>query len=714
MIMKKEIDKAVICLLTAAGLSGIMALLQPLHAADPPPVHDLKAVAAEVKPLPPRKPPVKSTKPAPGFAINKAAKPVKPRSTTPVLVGRPAMPPQSLTKATNAPSGLRPDEVLFNFQKADIEAVIKTVSQITGRNFLVDPRVKGKITIISSTPVSKAAVYQVFISALKAQGFTAAAGPAGIVRIIPIGEAKQNARVSYRDKPRGEDMVTHTVVVQHGSAALMMTLLRPLMAPTSHLSVYQPANTLIITDYANNMRNLLYIVNELDQQGSSEITIVPLNHASALDIAEVLVRLYPNVATPVGVARAAKAGTGIADRVTILPDLRTNSLLIRTENRAIITQLQELIDRLDVPAKIGGNTRVVYLRNADATKLAEILRGLLAGEARASRTPTAARAAGTARAATGAGGGGAAASLIQADEATNSLIINAPDAVYNNLRAVIEKLDIRRAQVFVEALIIEITTEKASEFGFQWFAGNDSGSGVVGGVVNFPGRPGIIGTALDPTGLAAAGGLSIAYVGEEIVLNDGRVIRSVGALARALEESNTANILSTPNILTLDNTEAKIVVGQNVPFLTGSFTSTGGSDSSVNPFQTIERKDVGLTLRIKPQISEGGAVKLEIFQETSSISVATLAAQDLITNTRTLETTVVVEDGHTIVLGGLIEDNKNDNVSGVPFLSKIPILGYLFKYREKRNTKTNLMIFLRPVIVRVPEDSFGFTENRYE
>jgi general secretion pathway protein D len=656
--------------------------------------------------------------PVPPTDMNQAA-PVPP--ATPF--GRGAAPAQQLTPLTRpAPAAartavsagktLKQGEMMFNFQEADIQAVVKTVSQITGKNFLIDPRVKGKLTIISTQPVSKNAIYQIFLASLKAQGYTAISSASGFTKLVPLGDAKQSATVTTGDIPRpGEQTITHVVTVQHGSAAQVVPLLRPLMAPTSQISVYPPANTLIITDYADNIRNLLHIIEILDQRGGSELAIVPLKNASALDIAEIIVRLYPNVTQSAGPVAPGGAGVGEADRVTIMPDLRTNSLLLRAENLGTINDLRALIEKLDVPAKVGGNTRVVYLRNAEATKLAEILRGLLSGEARA-QTATAAV---PGRPPVTAGKSAAEASQIQADEATNSLIISAPDAVFNNLRAVIEKLDVRRAQVYVEALIAEVTTDKASQFGFQWAAGGKAGSGTVGGMANFPNSgASIAGVAANPASLAAAGGLSLAYLGKKITLADGTEVRSLGALARALEEKSIGNILSTPNILTLDNAEAKIVVGQNVPFVTGSFSQATSTTGAVNPFQTIERKDVGLTLKIKPQISEGGTVKLQISQESSTVAQATgVQASDLITNKRSLDTTVVVDDGNTIVLGGLIEDSVTENTQAVPFLSRIPVLGWLFKYRTEKKTKTNLMVFLRPVIVRSAEDSYGFSASRY-
>ncbi|MCR4300554.1 MAG: type II secretion system secretin GspD [Sulfuricaulis sp.] len=654
----------------------------------------------------------KSTNAQPLRAIPPPAPPGS-RGVQPMSPGqpaRPATPPATAGVAAPPGPGLRPGEMMFNFQDADIQAVVKTVSQITGKNFLLDPRVKGKLTIISTKAVSKNAIYQIFLASLKAQGYAAIDSASGFIKLVPLADAKQSADVSTGAMPRpGEQTITHVITVQYSSAAQLVPLLRPLMAPTSQISVYPPANTLIVTDYADNIRNLLRIVEIIDQRGGAELAIIPLKHASALDIADMVVRLYPNVTQTTGAPNAAQAAAGEADRVTILPDLRTNSLLARAENQGAINDLREFVEKLDVPAKVSGNTRVVYLRNAEATKLAEILRGLLTGEARSQPSAPAVpgRPAPTRS--------GAESSQIQADEATNALIISAPDAVFNNLRAVIEKLDVRRAQVFIEALIAEITTDKASELGVQWFVGDQKSGGSLGAATNFPNTgASIVSAAINPAGLASAGGLTLGFVGETITV-DGRQIRGLGALARALDEKNIGNIMSTPNLLTLDNAEAKIVVGQNVPFLTGSFSQATTTGGAVNPFQTIERKDVGLTLKIKPQISEGGTVKLQIFQESSNVaSAAGVGAQDLITNKRSIETTVIVDDGHTVVLGGLIEDTQTDNTQAVPLLGRIPLLGWLFKSNEKKSKKTNLMVFLRPIIVRSGDDSYSFTRSRYE
>ncbi len=628
--------------------------------------------------------------------------------------GAGAQAPAPTAPVSDAPE-IRKGEVLFNFQRADVEAVVKTVSQMTGRNFILDPRVKGKITIISARPVSKGAAYQIFLSSLKAQGFTAVTSPGGAVRIVPVAEGKQNADVSTSPRPfGGEQMASHVVVVQHGQATQMVPLLRPLMAPTSQLSAYAPANALIITDYADNIRRLLALIEDIDQPAASEVTVIPLEHASALDIADLVSRLATveqRAAAPGQQAGQAQIG---AERFSIVPDLRTNSLLVRTDNPGRLSQLRSLIEKLDVPAKPGGQTRVVYLKNADAKQLVEILRGLLEAETAA-----------PARAAPTAAGRGAApapataravASVIQADEATNSLIIRATDGVYNNLRAVIEKLDVRRAQVFVETLIAAISTDKLRELGLQWVASGSINNNPVAGILNSPGTGvGIISTILDPGGtLVSAAGLTLAFLGDETTLPDGTKVRGLSGLARALDQKGYGTILSTPNILTLDNAEAKITVARNVPFITGSFAQATSTTGTVNPFQTIERQDVGIVLKVKPQISEGNTVKLEIFQEVSNVdSTPVSGASDITTQKRTVETKVLVDNGHTVVLGGLIDEQYQFDEQGIAGLSKIPILGGLFRTRKKTREKTNLMVFLRPTIIRHIADAKQLTLDRY-
>ena len=615
----------------------------------------------------------------------------------------------------------RAGEVLLNFQAADLQAVVKAMSQMTGRNMLVDPRVRGQVTIVSARAMPVAAAYQVFLSALKAQGFTAVEGPGDSVRIVPVAEAKSAAPVNEQAGPPrgGEQVVTQVLIGQHVAVAQLQAVLRPLMSPTSQLSVYEPGNALIITDYADNVRRLLRIVERVDLPTSTDVTVIPVQHASAVDLSEMVIRLSgTGVTTPGGVPGAPPSQIAAGgDRFSVVADTRTNSILLRSDNPGRIEQLKTLIAKLDVPARAMGSTRVIYLRHAEAIKLVEVLRGMLAA---ASAGAPGAPPTGVPGRPPGAPGA-AAASLVQADEATNSIIINASDTVYNNLRIVIEQLDIRRAQVYVEALVAEMNADRTDELGFQWAGVTGVNQGSAGAFTNFPAaNPSLAAAVTAPAAAAAASsGLTLALLGKSITLPDGTTVRSMGALARALTANQLGNILSTPNLLTLDNYQAKIVVGQNVPFITGSFTTTATvatpAAGAVNPFQTIERKDVGLTLRIKPQISEGSTVRLEIFQEVSDVATTIVrGAADLITNKRSIETKVVVDDGATIVLGGLIQNTLNETTQGVPFLSEIPFLGALFRFKSEERKRTNLMIFLRPVIIRAPEDSYRVTIDRYD
>jgi general secretion pathway protein D len=651
-------------------------------------------------------------------ALTEAPQPAPAAPTAPVT---PAAPKAPAAVTATAPPGCNPTgtQVCINFQAADAQAVVKVISQMTRRNFLLDPRMKGQqITIISAKPVSRESAYEIFLSAIKAQGFTAVEGN-GIVKIIPAGDAKLSAEI--RDEPgNSEQVITHVAILQHVSAQQLVPLLRPLMAPTSHLSSYDGANALILTDYADNIRRMLRIIERIDAPVSSDVTVIPVKHASALDLGELISRL----ASPPGFAQGSPGvpmGMPTGERFTIVADLRTNSLLVRTDSPGRLSQLRSLIEKLDVPATTNGQTRVIYLRNAEAAKLAEVLRGLLAGESRAAGTgnvPQQGQVVAPGGARTGNRPGEA--SLIQADESTNALIINAPDAVYNNLRAVIEKLDVRRAQVFVEGLIAEITTDDATELGFQWADAGPAGKGAIVGVSNHPSstQQGLVSGFVNPATALSGPGLTLAFLGPKITLPDGSSVHTLGALARALESKSLANILSTPNLLTLDNAEASIHVGQNVPFITGSFTggTTGGTNPNVNPFQTVERQDIGLKLKIKPQISEGGTVRLDISQETSSVSnaAASFGAADIITNKRTIETKVLVDDGSTVVLGGLIEESANDKRTQIPLLGRIPLLGALFRSKETGKKKTNLMVFLRPTILRTVDDSFRMTTDRYD
>lgn len=611
-----------------------------------------------------------------------------------------------------------PGEMLFNFDNANIRAVIRTVAELTGKNFLIDPRVQGKVTIVSASPVSLRAAYQIFLSALKAQGFTAVAGPGNVMKVVPQANARQSAPVSGTWPTGGDQLVTQVIPVEEGTATQIVPLLRPLMSSTGVVSVYAPTNTLIVTDYADNVRRLLRLVYSIEAGIRAPIAIIPLRYASVVDIANLLVRLGE-----AELPTASGAPSANYSPVFVVPDTRTNSLLVRTASKRKLRFIEALVHKLDVQGASGGTTHVVYLRNARASKLAKILRGLLEGEAKGAssvpsspvlpvalpgRPPTAGGNDVSSRAIK--------ASLVQADPSINALIINAPNAVYDNLRAVIAKLDIRRAQVFVRALITEVTTSDEAELGVQWAgAAPAGGGGAVGGITNFPiTGSGIVSTATTPSNLASEAGLALGYISGAVTLAGGQTVVGLSALARALQSVSGVNVLSTPDLLTLDNTEAKIMVGQNVPFVTGSYSTAGAlGTAAVNPFQTVERKNVGLTLKIKPQITAGNNIKMQIYEDVSSIAPSISGAIDLVTNRRELKTTVIVANGKTIVLGGLIENEAENSWQGVPLLDHIPFLGNLFRYRKRVKKKTNLMIFLKPVIVRNSQNSEGFTASRY-
>ncbi|MCX7149895.1 MAG: type II secretion system secretin GspD [Rhodocyclales bacterium] len=621
-----------------------------------------------------------------------------------------------------------PDSVTLNLVNADIEGVVKVVSQITGKNFVLDPRVKGTINIVSAKPIPRSLVYDVFVSALRLQGF-AAIEDRGIVKIVPEAEAKLNPGPTYgpADQARGtgDRIQTRIYALQYESAVQMVPILRPLISPNNTITANQSSNTLVITDYANNLQRIEKIIESIDQPNGSDPVVIPLQHASAVDVAVTVSRLFAE-ASQVSGAGAAEP----LQRVTVTADGRSNSLLVRSGNPARLAQLRKFIAILDSPTNAGGNIHVVYLKNAQAVKLAETLRAIYqsdAGTTAGARTATAATTALGAAAPGATQTPGAPASLganqtqstatspgiIQADAATNSIIITAPDAIYNNLRAVLDQLDVRRAQVYVEALIAEITADKAAEFGIQWqnLSGLGKTSAQAFGGTNF-GTPGqnIAGIAQNPA--SAARGLNIGIVKGQVNIPGIGQIVNLGLLIRALESDANANILSTPTLLTLDNEEAAIVIGQNVPFITGQY-ALSGTATTPTPFQTVERRDVGLTLRIKPQISEGGTVRLQIYQEVSSVQDTSNAA-GVITNKRAVASTVMVNDGEIVVIGGLMQNTVSEGEEKVPVLGDIPLLGGLFRYKKRSQNKTNLMIFLRPTLVRDSQSANAFTGDRYD
>jgi general secretion pathway protein D len=636
-----------------------------------------------------------------------------------------------------------PDLVTLNFVNADIEGVVKVVSEITGKNFLVDPRVKGTINIVSAKPIQRSSVYDVFLSALRLQGF-AAVEDRGLVKIVPEADAKLHsgptAGPSDATRGGGDRIETRVFTLKYESATQLLPILRPLIAPNNTIFAYQNSNTLVITDYANNIQRLERVIDSIDQPNNgSEPIVIPLQYASAVDVAATVNRLFAEAAQ----AQGGTAGAAVAEptqRFVVVADPRSNSLLARSGDPSRLSRMRKFVAMLDSPTNAGGNIHVVYLKNAEAVKLAETLRAIYQGDGAPTTTTTprsnlATPAALGASAATAnsqspmqAAGGpqplgtnqsqtASAASqqtgIIQADAATNSIIITAPDAIYNNLRAALDKLDVRRAQVYVEALIAELTADKAAEFGVQWQDLNGLGksSAQAFGGTNF-GTTGqnIIGISQNPA--TAARGLNIGVVKGSVTIPGIGQILNLGVLVRALETDANANILSTPTLLTLDNEEASIVIGQNVPFITGQYALSGAS-TTPTPFQTVERRDVGLTLQVKPQISEGGTVRLQIYQEVSSIQDQSNPA-GVITNKRAVGSTILVDDGQIVVIGGLIQDTVKDGMEKVPVLGDIPLLGALFRYKTRSHNKTNLMIFLRPTLVRDSKSADSFTGERYD
>ncbi|HXF78822.1 MAG TPA: type II secretion system secretin GspD [Usitatibacter sp.] len=630
------------------------------------------------------------------------------------------------------------DKITVNFVNADIQSVIKAVGQQTGRNFILDPRVTGTVNIVSERPVSRDLLYQIFLSALRVQGYAAVESD-GFVKIVPEAEAKTSAGPVGEQAARipGDRIVTQVFILQNENAVQLVPVLRPLVTANNFIAAYPANNAIVITDYATNVRRIGEIIRSVDLPAAGEVQVIRLANASAIDIAGILQRVVPEtVPSPTAPGSPAKAAIAV--------DPRTNSLIVRGDSPALIGRIRTLAAGLDTPGAGAGNIFVVPLRNAEATKIAETLRALLSGESASRSTsgttsftpagaPSGMTPATTTNTSTSAGSNSAPpASTIQAYQPTNSLIITAPEPVYRNLRAVIDKLDERRAQVYVEALVVELTLGKAAEFGVQWqglsnLAG--TGRGLIGGT-NFSTAPGgfagtnILGAtgALSGTlaGLASLGpGLNLGVVNGTISVPNpngtGTIqVANLGVLARAFEGDSNSNVLSTPNILTLDNEEAKLLVGQNVPFITGSFTPTAGS--ATNPFQTIERKDIGITLRVRPQITEAGTVKLNIFEEVSSVTNDKTLVQsaDIITNKRSLETTVLADDGQIVVLGGLIQDDRELNIDKIPLLGDIPYLGALFRYQSRTHRRTNLMIFLRPVVLKDEKAAASITQDRYD
>ncbi|GAB3473230.1 type II secretion system secretin GspD [Massilia terrae] len=660
----------------------------------------------------------------------------------------------ALTAVPAFAQNVAPGGAAMNFVNADIESVIKAVGHYTGMTFIIDPRVKGTLTLVSERPLTKAQAFSLLTSQLRLQGYAVVTSD-GFAKVVPEAEAKLQAaptQVGVRgSKAHGDQIATQVYRLSYESAANLVAVLRPLVSPNNSIMADPGNNSLVITDYADNLRRLSKIIASLDAPVTGDLDVIPIRNGIASDIATIASRMLE------------PAPGGDAGRVSVMADPRTNSVVVKAPSPAKANLARALIAKLDQPTQELGNVHVVYLKNADAAKVAQTLRAVVTGDVSAApqtgqgtqggSIPAGTLTGGAAGAGgattpvgqgstglggptntfaqqTQQGGGGAAqgSGYIQADTSTNSLIITANDAMYRNLRGVIDQLDVRRAQVYIEAMVVEVTSNKASDFGVQWVAlsGDQSSNYRVGGLQNFGvGQPGnIVNLALaarnglggtSTTGSTAAssaasllpGGFTLGLFHQK----NGQL--GLGAVANALETSGNANILATPNMITLDNELATIKVGQNVPIISGSFTTTSGTNT--NPFQTIDRRDVGLLLKVRPQISEGGTIKLAIYHENSSVDQSTLTSPSgITTNVRAIESNVLADDGQIIVLGGLIQDTEGDNEERVPGLSSIPVLGNLFKNRTRSRVKTNLMVFLRPIVVRSKEATSNITMDRYD
>ncbi|GIX22797.1 MAG: type II secretion system protein GspD [Caldimonas sp.] len=657
-----------------------------------------------------------------------------------------------------APAGDASGQVTLNFVNAEIDGVARAMGLILRRQFVIDPRVKGQMTLYSEQPMSRAEAYMSFLAALRGLGF-AVVEVEGLYKIVPEADAKLQTGVVSAGPgvaARGDTILTQIFRIQHENANNLVTILRPLISPNNTINVNPGNNSLVITDYADNLRRLSRIIAALDLPNATDVEVIPLQHAVAADVAVLVQRLVDQQSTATAASNApAAAAPGAAQAVAggstsagvVLADSRTNALLVRATNPARLALIRSIVAKLDVPGAAGAggsNIHVVYLKNADAVRLAQVLRAAFPSDGRGGSASSGGSGTltGAPASATGATLGSAAGSslgstqatapvaataqpstggFIQADPATNSLIITAPDPLYRQLRAVIDQLDSRRAQVYVETMIVEVNATKAADVGFQWqgLLGKDGDKwGLIGGTNFGSGGNNIIQLSLAAATGGQSGSLPSAGLNVGIVRNFLGTY-SLAALARFLEQNVDGNILSTPNLVTLDNEEAKITIGQNVPFVTGQYANTGSS-GTVNPFQTIERKDVGITLRVKPQIGENGTVRLTIYQEVSSVVNQNVsqgvadATAGLVTNKRSIESSVVVDDGQIIVLGGLMQDQFTDNRDKVPVLGDVPVLGGLFRSENRSRVKTNLMVFLRPVVMRDQDASNRLSWDRYD
>ncbi|WP_339532933.1 type II secretion system secretin GspD [Pseudomonas mucidolens] len=636
------------------------------------------------------------------------------------------------------PNPLGDQPMQLNFVEADIQAVVRALSRATGQQFLVDPRVKGNLTLVSEGQVPAHQAYDMLLAALRMQGFSVV-DVGGVAQVVPEADAKLLGGPIYNAaNPSGNGMQTRTFRLQYENAVNLIPVLRPIVSPNNPINAYPGNNSIVITDYAENLERVAQIIDGIDTPSAIDTDVVPVQNGIAVDIAALVAELLET------------QGGDQTQKINVLGDPRSNSIIIRAGSPERTELARNLIHKLDNAQSNPSNMHVVYLRNAQAGKLAQSLRGLLTGESEGGASDNA-RSKLSAMGAPGAGAQGASQNssgtatgngvqpagygqdsssgasnasndqdtafsaggvTIQADATTNTLLISAPEPLYRNLREVIDMLDQRRAQVVIESLIVEVAEDDASEFGVQWQAGNLGGKGGFGGV-NLGGS-GLNAAPASKTSIdVLPKGLNIGLVDGTVDIPGIGKVLDLKVLARALKSKGGTNVLSTPNLLTLDNEAASIFVGQTIPFVTGSYV-TGGGGTSNNPFQTVQREEVGLKLNVRPQISEGGTVKLDIYQEVSSVDARASVDAGTVTNKRAIDTSILLDDGQIMVLGGLLQDGYTQSNDAVPWLSDIPGLGALFRNESRSVSKTNLMVFLRPYIIRDSEAGRSITLNRYD
>ncbi|MDM4770155.1 type II secretion system secretin GspD [Solimonas sp. SE-A11] len=601
-------------------------------------------------------------------------------------------------------------DVTLNLKDAEISTLIATVSEVTGKNFIVDSRVKGKVTVISSSPMSSDGLYETFLAVLAVNGF--AAVPAGdTIKIIPETNARWEGS-SYGGEAGGlakDEIVTKVFPVQNVSATQLVPILRPMIPQWGHLGAYQPSNILIISDRAANVRRLEQLIRQMDQVGDREIESFRLENASAAEVVRILTSL----------TQQDKQADPSMRQTAIIADERSNSVLIGGD-RSERQKYREIIRQLDQPVADGGATQVVYLRFATAENLAPILEGYAQQVSSTDGKSSTGGSAPAAAASSASSGGGRDGIRVLSDKDTNALIITAPPKAMRQIRDVIAQLDIQRSQVLVEAIIAEVSATTSNQLGVDWAIFNKERIAAAG-ILNpstsqaLSNAATALASGSSSSGNTTTAALSLLGLGATAaggIINENGT--SFALLLKALKGDGNTNILSTPTLLTMDNEEAKFSVGQEVPFLTGSFSNTGSTSGTVNPFQTIERKDVGLTLGVTPQINEGNVVKLKIDMESSSLTASSSSTLQQTTNKRTLTNTVVVETGEILVIGGLTDDRLTDSKNQVPFLGDIPLLGNLFKARATSKEKSNLMVFIRPTILRKQSDADYYTRKKYD